>query len=257
MIDPLDALTAQHAALDELLASLDDQGWASPSRCEGWDVADVVLHLVQTDELALASVAGTFREGLEQMVVGLEPASDIDDGAGLLVARDRGIAPDVLFRRWQHTAANLRSSFAGIDPATRLQWVAGTLAARTLITTRLTEAWIHTEDIAVPLGMPHDAGNRLWLVTRLAWRTIPYAFARSDETLHGSVVFQLTAPDGSTWEFPGSTEPPESSDRVTVVTGPAIDLCRVAGQRLDASSSALEAAGPDADRVLALIRTFA
>ena len=52
------ALEEQHAELAGLLEGLDDDGWAAPSRCEGWTVADVVLHLAQTDEMALASAEG-------------------------------------------------------------------------------------------------------------------------------------------------------------------------------------------------------
>ena len=52
----VDALEAQQAELTGLLEGLDDAGWARPSPCEGWDVADVVLHLVQTNVMAQASL---------------------------------------------------------------------------------------------------------------------------------------------------------------------------------------------------------
>ena len=48
--------------LAALLEDLSDAGWGAPTRCEGWDVADVVLHLAQTDELAVASATGRFAE---------------------------------------------------------------------------------------------------------------------------------------------------------------------------------------------------
>lgn len=51
-------LAAQHDELDTLLSGLDDAGWTRPTRCPGWTVADVVLHLAQTDELAVASAEG-------------------------------------------------------------------------------------------------------------------------------------------------------------------------------------------------------
>ena len=44
---------------------------------------------------------------------------------------------------------------------------------------------------------------------------------------------------------------------MTGVRGPALDLCRVAGQRADAADTALAATGPDAEAVLDLVRTFA
>ena len=43
----------QHAELSSLCAGLDEAAWARPSPCEGWTVTDVVLHMAQTDEMAV------------------------------------------------------------------------------------------------------------------------------------------------------------------------------------------------------------
>ena len=64
MQDVLTALEEQHAELADLLDRLTADDWKRPTRCEGWTVADVVLHLAQTDELALASVQGRLGEGV-------------------------------------------------------------------------------------------------------------------------------------------------------------------------------------------------
>ncbi len=45
----------------------------------------------------------------------------------------------------------------------------------------------------------HPTG--LWHVARLAWRTVPYAFARSGRDAPGPVAFELRAPSGEDWEF--------------------------------------------------------
>ncbi len=70
----LAALAEQHAELDALLSSLDDAGWQRPTRCEGWTVADVVLHLAQTDEMALGSAQDRFAEQLARLTEGLAAA---------------------------------------------------------------------------------------------------------------------------------------------------------------------------------------
>jgi hypothetical protein len=41
------------------------------------------------------------------------------------------------------------------------------------------------------------------------------------------------------------------------VSGPAADLCAVAGRRAAAADTGLSAEGPDAEAVLRLVRTFA
>lgn len=65
----------------------------------------------------------------------------------------------------------------------------------------------------------------------------------------GPVAATLTAPDDNTWAF-GADHP------ATIVTGPALDFCKVAARRLDPARSALTAEGPDSSRVLALLRTY-
>ena len=60
-------------------------------------------------------------------------------------------------------------AFAGSDPKARVVWVAGELAARSLATTRLTETWIHTVDVAVAFGGPPPPTDRLW---HTAWSGI-------------------------------------------------------------------------------------
>jgi uncharacterized protein (TIGR03083 family) len=43
-------LLRQRRRLAALLGSLDDQQWATTSRCEQWSVQDVVAHLVSTNQ---------------------------------------------------------------------------------------------------------------------------------------------------------------------------------------------------------------
>ena len=59
-MEEIDALVEQQAELDGLVAGLDEAGWQRPSACAGWSVSDVVLHLAQTQEMALGSVQGRF-----------------------------------------------------------------------------------------------------------------------------------------------------------------------------------------------------
>ncbi|MDN5931915.1 MAG: maleylpyruvate isomerase N-terminal domain-containing protein, partial [Pseudonocardia sp.] len=57
----MQALGEQHGELDDLLAGLDGESWGRPvPDCPGWSVADVVLHIAQTDELVVAAVDGGF-----------------------------------------------------------------------------------------------------------------------------------------------------------------------------------------------------
>ena len=250
----LAALAAQQAELAALVAPLDETGWERPSRCEGWTVADVVLHLAQTNEMAIASAAGTFAATLETLAGGLDGSrsvGSVEDGAGLLVDQDRGAPPGEVRQRWQASVDGLDAALRACDPHDRVTWVAGELSARTLATTRLSESWIHTGDVAFGLGVDVAPTDRLWHVARLAWRTLPYAFAGAGRTLAGPVAFVLVAPSGETWDFVPDEEP------ATVIRGAGADLCLVAARRADPAVVDLRAEGPDAESVLALVRTFA
>lgn len=243
------ALDEQQAELEDLLAGLEDLDWQRPSRCPGWSVADVLLHLAQTSELCAAGGDGSFGEQFTQFMPA--GARTVDEGAEQAVAAQRGASGPQLLQRWRAAAIAERNLLAGSDPARRLPWVIGDLPARTLATTRLSEMWIHTGDIAYALSVTLVPTDRLWHIARLAWRTLPYAFARAGATLHGPVAAELTAPSGVSWSFRAEDQP------LTTVGGPALDFCLVAARRLDPAKSTLSAAGPDADLVLALLRTYA
>ena len=161
--DILTALAEQDDELDGLLAGLDDAGWARPSRCPDWSICDVVLHLAQTDEMALASAERRFTDVVTEFgrPPGAQPGANVDDLAGLAVAAGRGRPPAEVYQRWRQAAAAEAKALAACEAGTRVPWVSGELSALTLATTRLAEHWIHTGDVAEALDRPPVATDRL------------------------------------------------------------------------------------------------
>lgn len=254
MDDILTALAEQVDELDRLVGGLDEAGWALPSRCPGWTISDVLLHLCQTNEMTVASAQRRFTEEAAAFGnrVGTAPAgASADDLAGLAVAAERGPSGKEVYDRWRASSAAQAAALGACEAGTRLPWLVGELAAITLATTRLAETWIHSGDVAAGLGRELTPAARLRPIARLAWRTLPYAFAQAGKTLTGPVALRLTAPDGTTWEFDPDTP------AATTVSGPALDFCLVAARRTPPSETALTATGPDGAAVLDLVRTFA
>lgn len=243
-------LAGQQAELDGLLAGLEDADWLRPTRCEGWTLADVVLHLAQTNELALASANGDYAGAVVRLMAGA-PAASVDEGAAAMVERERGRPGPQVRTRWQASAEGLRQGLATGDPHRRVSWVAGELSLRTLATTRLAETWIHSGDVADALGLAPVPTDRIGHIARLAWRTLPYAFARAGRELTGPVCFELVGPGGDRWDFRPETAP------VTIIRGQAVELCLVAARRADPATTSLTGEGPDAGAVLELVRTYA
>lgn len=248
------ALAAQHADLAAVLESLAASDWQRATRCPGWSVADVVLHLAQTDEMAIASLEGRVAGFIAERTGGGSggvAVGSVDDGAALLVERERGAPIDELFERWRSGARRLDEMLADDDSHRRVVWVVGELSVRTLTTTRLAEAWIHSGDIAEAVGVSVKEDERLQHIARLAWRTLPYAFAREGREMSGPVAFELVGPAGAVWSF----EPDEPA--ATTVRGDGVELCLVAARRLDPSATGLVADGPDGESVLSFVRTYA
>ena len=168
-----------------------------------------------------------------------------------MVAHERGLSNAARFERWRTGAAALRDTLAASDPHRRVGWVSGRLSTQTLATTRLAECWIHTGDVAGALGVVQEPTDRLEHIARLAWRTLPYAFARDGRELRGPVEFDLRAPSGTRWRFVPDAEP------ATVIEGGGADLCLVAARRVAAEDTSLRGTGPDVHAVLELVRTYA
>ena len=253
MDDVVNALAAQQGELSGILTRLDEAGWQRPSRCEGWTVADVVLHLAQTNEMAIASLDGQLAEYLAQVgrQLGEAPQTNVDDGAALMVAKERDRPLPQLQVRWQASVDDFLSRLDHADFHRRVTWVAGELSIRTLVTTRLAETWIHTGDVADGLGIELRPTERLEHIARLAWRTLPYAFARAGRELSGPVAFELTGPVGEPWKFIPDDPP------ATTIRGDGAELCLVAARRLQPGETSLSGDGPDTAAVLELVRTYA
>ena len=106
-MEEIDALVEQQAELDGFVAGLDEAGWQRPSACAGWSVSDVVLHLAQTQEMALGSVQGRFGEVAEALTAGLVAAGTVAvaDPAAAADLATGGVHAPVPVLNWTDCAA--------------------------------------------------------------------------------------------------------------------------------------------------------
>jgi uncharacterized protein (TIGR03084 family) len=207
-------------------------------------VRDVVLHLAQTEEAVVASIEQ------RPAPIPVEGASNVDEAMEQWVRKERDTTPDVR-ARWNEARRAALQGLRSADPEQSLQWAAAPLKPRTLATTRLSEHWIHTMDIADPLGIDNPDTDDLHHIAWLAWRTIPYAFMRAGRDDAPTVRAELVAPNGETVTF-------GTDDATCVVRGTMGEFCRVAARRLSPEDAAnLTAEGERAAEVLELVRTYA
>jgi uncharacterized protein (TIGR03084 family) len=245
-----DDLQAEQDRLDGLVSGLDERQWSAPSAAAGWSIADVLLHLAQSEEAVTASVDEASGSAGGPLPLAGRPAGvSVDEFAALGVQAERADGASVL-RRWRAARAAALGRLRAADPAQPLRWVAAPLKPATLATTRLAEHWAHGLDITGPLGLDFPDTPRLRHIAWLAHRTLPYAFAAAGEE-PAEVSCTLTAPgSGEVWRF----GPPGAA---SAINGPAGAFCRVAVRRLDAAAAGLEATGPHAAAALRLLRTYA
>ena len=244
-----DDLGAEQERLEKILSGLDEGQWTSASGAQGWTIADVVLHLAQSEEAAAATAThGTLRGGL-----GVVAGETMDERADAAVRMQRPAGPSgpaEVFTRWQRARQAALAAMRAADPDVPVQWMVGTIKPATLATTRLAEHWAHGLDIAGPLGAEFPDTDRLEHIAWLAHRTLPCALSLAGEQ-RAPVRLELTAPDGErVWRF----GPPDAE---SAIAGSAGEFCRVAAQRLDPARSGLEASGPAGATALRLVRTYA
>jgi uncharacterized protein (TIGR03084 family) len=259
MHDLLADLTAEYDRLETMLRALDDVQWATPSAADGWSVADVMVHLLLTEETVLRSIAGG--GGLaggsgDEAATGADPTGgeSAAQGSGLEAGMAAGVQAAGLdgpaaFARWRTVRRRSVAALAEADPDRPLPWAAAPLKPRTLATTRLAEHWAHALDIAEGLGIDLPDTARLRHVAWLGHATLPYAFGLAGlEPV--PVRAELAGPDGHTWTYG-----PDGA--ATLVTGPAGAFCRVGARRLRPDASGLVVTGPGAENVLRLLRNWA
>lgn len=256
-VEVVDDYVAEAMRLEDVLGGMTEAQWLTESGARGWSVADVVLHLAQSDEGVVASVRGADRP------IGT-PDGTVDDWAAQMVVAERA-APAEVFARWRRARDAAAEALRAADPRASLHWVTGLVKPATLATTRLAEHWAHGLDITGPLGIDFPDTSRLRHIAWLAHRTLPYAFSLAGEA-PAVVRCSLLAPDGvSTWTF-------GPDDAESVISGPAGAFCRVAAQRLDPAAAGqqatglqatglqatgLQATGPHGATALRVVRTYA
>ncbi|MDN3351969.1 maleylpyruvate isomerase family mycothiol-dependent enzyme [Actinomadura sp. DC4] len=238
-----DDLVAEQDRLEEILGLLSPAQWESPSGADGWTVADVVLHLAQSEEGVVTSVNGAGHD--------LRPGPDDSvDAAMARLVREERTSPSEVFGRWREARRAAVTALRGADPGRSLLWVEAPLKPATLATTRLAEHWAHGLDVTVPLGIDLPDTDRLRHIAWLAHRTLPYALALTGGQAQ-EVRCELTAPNGrDMWRY-------GPDDAESAITGPAGAFCRVAAQRLSPGESGLRTTGPHADAALKVLRTYA
>ncbi|MFF0728666.1 TIGR03084 family metal-binding protein [Streptomyces sp. NPDC004134] len=249
IITLIDDLCDESAELDALVAGLPPGRWALGTPAAGWTVAHQIAHLAWTDRAALAAARDPdeFRGMLTHAAEA--PFGFVDEGA------ERGAAqpPEVLLDEWRQGREELRRVLLAQPAGVRMPWFGPPMSVGGVASGRLMETWAHGQDVADALGVRRAPTARLRHVARIGVRTRDFAYAvhRLAPPAEEFRV-ELTAPGegGEVWAY----GPEDAAERVT---GPALDFCLLATQRVHRTGTALVAEGAEAERWLGIAQAFA
>jgi uncharacterized protein (TIGR03083 family) len=143
----------QRRRFENLLASLDNDQWAAPTRCEGWDVADIVAHLISVNIFWTLSIAQGLAGKPTRYLEDFDPAVTPSQ----LVAHVRGTPPHDLLDQLVASNNDLLNLVERLDDfgwAQSAECPVGHLPIRLVLQHGLWDGWIHERDVALPLGLP-------------------------------------------------------------------------------------------------------
>lgn len=262
---------AERQRLGRTIQYAEPSTWEQPSAIDGWWNRDVMAHLAAADTAAAQLVAGEPAAELDEYRARLNGGPFTVDGFNAWSVNRRAELPyRQVLTTWGKAADALlayadRLSAADWD-GKRFPWVAGEIAARYLIQSRVVEWWLHGEDMRATNGLgPQIQHWPIHLTIDLGVRMLPWALGEAGLDLAGkSVRIDVEGAGEGTWhwglgagEVPSPGKPPDA-----YLTGRAPQLALVAGRRL-AVDAVLESGnvvlGRDrglAELVLRSIRAF-
>lgn len=262
---------AERQRLGRMIQYAEPATWDQPSAADGWWNRDVMAHLAAGDTLAAQLVAGEPATELEEFNRDHEGSSfDIDAFNAWTVNRRSGAETREILTTWGLAAESFLSHASGLSEEDwaerRFDYVAGPIAARYLVQTRVVEWFLHGEDMRATNGLgPQYQHQPVNLTIDLAVRMLPWSLGRAGHDLSGlSVKVDVEGAGEGSWHWGlGSGEVPAGRKKPdATIQGRAPQLALVAGQRLKPDDALLSGAvvlGGDreiADLVLRNLRAY-
>lgn len=239
----LSDLVAEQQFLDQFLQKIGPKDWERPTPAKGWSIRDTISHLADTAELAGDALLGG--RGIETY----RTASNLDALRQGAVKKGRKMRYQDVIEWWRGGRAKVVEPLSFMDAEHRIEWIAGSMSARTFATMSLMETWAHGLDIYAAMKAEIEDTARLRHVCFLGWKTLPYAFKAADED-YSPVRVEVMGPAYAKWVFG-----PADTDQV--IKGPAGEFARLAVRRMkrrDAKN--VKASGEVAETALEVVRAY-
>lgn len=237
----------ESAALAELLASLSDADFETPTLFKGWTINNILRHLHVWNIAAARSIEGeeAFTTFLRQLMGGERGRPFTAYEAEFL----GGLSGQALLAAWQAEFAALANAFAATDGKARLKWVGPDMSALSSVTARLMETWAHAQAIYDVLGVERTDSDRIGNIVRLGVNTWGWTWKNRKQEPPGPMPrLRLTAPSGAIWEY---------GEGDNLIEGSATEFCQVVTQCRNIADTSLAVTGDVAQQWMAVAQCFA
>lgn len=190
-----EAAVRQRRRLAAKLGSLSAEQWTHPSRCDGWTVRDVVVHLDSTNAFWEYSIRAGLRGEPTEFLATFDPAASPAE----LVAAAGDLPADVVLDRFAASTEALVRTLASMAD---LQWSLlaeappGHVTVDTLAHHALWDAWVHERDVMLPLGeSPPEEPDEVAACLRYVAALAPAFSIGRGETGRATLAITATDPE--------------------------------------------------------------
>lgn len=244
--DVVEALHADAAEVDRMVADLPKREWDRPTPAAGWTIRHQVAHLAFVFGFTRMAAAepGTFTATLSQL------DGPVDAVVNAAVADSPQQPVDALLSRWRTEKDAAIGALAALSPSTVVPWLVRPVPMVVLARAGMLELFGHGQDIADALGVRRRHTDRLHHVVDFAVRAWDFGYhARGLTPPATEFRFEITGPSGVVWTF----GPLGSRQRVT---GPAEDFCLLVTRRRHHADLKVTAAGAEAEHWLEIAQAY-
>lgn len=242
MRDILSDLVAEQQFLDQSLQRIPIKNWDKVTPSAPWTVRDTISHLADFAELAADTLAGGER------VKEWQNAPDLDTLREKAIKKGRSMRPQDVIEWWRGGRAKVVEPLSHMSEEDRVEWIEGTMSARTFATFRLMETWAHGLDIYKTLDIEVEDTPRIRHVCWLGWKTLPYAFKAAGLD-YGPVRVEVIGPGYAKWVYG-----PDDGDNL--IKGSASDWARLVVHRSSLEDVRLKVAGEMAEQAMQVAQAY-
>jgi uncharacterized protein (TIGR03084 family) len=240
-------LAGESLQVDQWVAGLPADGWATVTTPEGWTVAHQVAHLHWTDTASLAAVT-------DPDAFGRLMRSATEDPFGFIDAATDEVAmlpPEELLAAWREGRVDLDAALRSVPDGERIPWFGPPMSPASMATARIMETWAHGHDVAESLDLVVRPTARAKHVCHIGVRARGYAYlVRGEQDPGVDIRVELTGPDGDMWTW----GPEDATERVT---GSGWDFALLATRRRHLDDTDIRAEGEHAAHWLTIVQAFA